>query len=206
MKLSEAGEARVRGYLFVLGRSLRSFLPREVAADALREIESHIRERLDQAEAMPNERDAVERVLGQLGSPLSVAQAYSAEITVDEALTTGRLAAIGRALWQLATTSVDGFFAALGLFAGYAAGAALLLLAVLKPIFPANVGLFVRGGVPISFGALFPVPAGSQVQGGLWIVVPCALLGLGILVAMQRASRAFLSRWRSRRTAPAPER
>jgi uncharacterized membrane protein len=218
VKLSEAGEARVRGYLFVLGRALRSFLPREVAADALREIESHIRERVEQVEAMPNEQDALERVLAELGPPLRVAQAYSAEITVDEALTTGRLTAIGRALWQLATTSVNGFFGALGLFAGYTAGVAFLLLAVLKPLFPANVGLFVKDGVPVSFGAIFPVPAGSEVRGGLWIVVPCALIGLGILVAMQRASRAFLARWRARRQAsdalslaqraagPAPER
>ena len=48
MKISEVGESRVRGYLFVLERSLRTFLPREVVADAAREVESHIRERLDQ--------------------------------------------------------------------------------------------------------------------------------------------------------------
>ncbi len=48
MKLSGVGESRVRGYLYVLERSLRTFLPREVVADAVREVESHIRERLDQ--------------------------------------------------------------------------------------------------------------------------------------------------------------
>ena len=46
MKISEVGESRVRGYLFVLERSLRTFLPREVVADAAREVESHIRERI----------------------------------------------------------------------------------------------------------------------------------------------------------------
>jgi len=47
MRLSEGGETRVQGYLFVLGQSLRSFLLQAVVADALQELESHIRERID---------------------------------------------------------------------------------------------------------------------------------------------------------------
>jgi hypothetical protein len=33
MNLTEIAESRIRGYLFILGQSLRSFLPREVATD-----------------------------------------------------------------------------------------------------------------------------------------------------------------------------
>jgi len=40
--LTETGEARVNGYLFVLERSLKTFLPADVARDAVREIESHV--------------------------------------------------------------------------------------------------------------------------------------------------------------------
>ena len=46
MNLSQAGESRVNGYLFVLERSLKSFLPTDVVRDATREIESHVRERV----------------------------------------------------------------------------------------------------------------------------------------------------------------
>src|SRR5262249_44066934 len=46
MVLSDTGEARVHGYLFVLERSLKTFLPTEVVRDAVREIESHLRERI----------------------------------------------------------------------------------------------------------------------------------------------------------------
>jgi hypothetical protein len=91
MNLSDVGEGRLRGYLFILGRSLRSFLPPETARDALREIEGHIRERLDRAEPGEGEAQTVERVLAELGPPLRVAQAYSTELTVDEAVATGRL-------------------------------------------------------------------------------------------------------------------
>jgi hypothetical protein len=48
----------------------------------------------------------------------------------------------------------------------YIIGAAFILTAALKPIFPANVGLFVVDGIPRAFGAQFPVPAGAEVWGG----------------------------------------
>jgi len=201
MKLSEVGEARVRGYLFVLGRSLRSFLPRDVAKDALQEIESHILERVAQLESRPDERTAVEQVLTELGPPLRVAQAYSTEMAVDEALATGRTGAIARALWHLATTTAGGFLATLGLFVGYVSGAAFLALAVLKPIFPENVGLFVENGVPRSLGALFPVPAGTEVWGGYWVIPFTVAIGLFILAGTHRAARRFLSWWRERKVA-----
>src|SRR5512146_122392 len=60
MQLTEIGESRIRGYLFVLGRSLRSFLPPEVAEDAVREVESHIRERIEQVEARDVARSPAE--------------------------------------------------------------------------------------------------------------------------------------------------
>jgi uncharacterized membrane protein len=199
MKLGKTGEARVRGYLFVLGRSLKTFLPPDVAADSLREIESHIRERLAQAEAIPDEASAVESVLTELGPPLRVAQAYSAEMTVDEAVTTGRVGATARALWALATTNLGAFFAALGLFTGYVGGAAFIVTAALKPIVPGNVGLFVVDGVPHSFGAQFPAPVGAEVWGGYWVIPICLALGLAILVITHRCARRFLAWW-GRRT------
>src|SRR4029079_8732320 len=98
MTLADTGQSRIRGYLFVLERSLRSFLPPAVAADAVREVESHILDRLEQMPASPDERAAIEQVLTELGPPLRVAQAYSMEMTMDEAVTTGRLGAIARGL------------------------------------------------------------------------------------------------------------
>jgi hypothetical protein len=199
MKLSEVGDARVRGYLFVLGQSLGTFLPRDVARDALQEIESHIRERLESAQPQPDERGAVERVLQELGPPLRVAQVYSAELTVEEALTTGHAVPTLRALWHLATTTAGGFAAAFLLFVGYTLGIAFISVAMLKPVFPNNVGLFVVDGVPHSFGANFGAPAGAEVLGGYWVIPICLGVGLALLVATHRGARRFLSWWRGRR-------
>jgi hypothetical protein len=91
MTLSDTGEARVRGYLYVLERSLRSSLPPAVVTDAVREVESHIRERVAETEPLPDERAAVERLLAALGTPTRVARGYSLELSVEEALTTGRV-------------------------------------------------------------------------------------------------------------------
>ena len=109
MNLTETGESRINGYLFVLERSLKTFLPSDVVRDAVREIESHLRERVLSADGAPNERDALEKILAELGPPLRVAQAYSAERTIDEAVTTGRIVPMARAVWHLATTTLVGF-------------------------------------------------------------------------------------------------
>ena len=199
MHISETGEARVNGYLFVLERSLKTFLPPDVVRDAVREIESHLRERVAAADAAPNEREALERILTELGPPLRVAQAYSSERTIDEAVATGRFVAIMRAVGHLAATTVTGFFTAVGLLIGYLTAFCFFAIAVLKPIFPSNVGVQFIHGFPIGLSAHFPVSADTDLRGGYWII-PCALfIGLGIFVGTHRGARRYLSWWRQRR-------
>ena len=201
MNLSQGGESRVNGYLFVLERSLKSFLPIDIVRDATREIESHVRERVAAHDGSPNEREALEKILAELGPPLRVAQAYSSERIVDEAVTTGRVVPIARALWHLAVTTLSGFFAALGLFAAYLAGVSFIIVAALKPFFPDNVGVHVtKNGWPIVIGAVWPAPV-QPVRGGYWIIPIFLVLGFGILVLTHRGARAFLGWWRRRRVA-----
>lgn len=201
MKLSEAGEARVRGYLFVLHRSLASFMPADTARDSIREVESHIRERAAQVDGMVDEKAALEKILAHLGSPMKVAQAYAAEITFEEAVATGRPLPVFRALW-MASTTMRGFFIALALLVGYTLGAGLLAIAALKPIFPQNVGLIHRDGIPIALGAMFPLPPGSEVVGGYGLIPVCLLLGAAALTGTHRMARAFVAWWRIRLKGP----
>jgi uncharacterized membrane protein len=199
VNLTETGESRVNGYLFVLGRSLKTFLPSDVVRDAVREIESHLRERVASADGAPNERAAVEQILAELGPPLRVAQAYSAERTIDEAVTTGRFVPIVRAVWHLAATTVTGFFTALALFIGYITSFAFFAIAVLKPVFPNNVGVQYIRGIPVGLGAHFPLEPGVELHGGYWVVPVALFCGLGIFVGTHRGARRFLSWWRERR-------
>jgi uncharacterized membrane protein len=197
MVLSTTGESRVRGYLYVLERSLRTFLPRETVSDAVREVESHIRDRAASAQPMPNERDALERILDELGAPLQVARAYSDELAVDEAVTTGRLLPVVRAILRVAGTGIAAFFAAIALLIGYSLAIGFAAIGVLKPIFPGNVGLWFHNGFPI-FGAQFPAPEGPGPLGGYWIVPISFALGAAILIVTHRAARSWLQRFRGR--------
>jgi uncharacterized membrane protein len=199
MQLSETGESRVNGYLFVLERSLKTFLPRDVVRDAVREIESHLRERVLAATHSPDEQAALERLLAELGPPLRVAQAYSAERTIDEAVATGRIVPIVRAVGHLASTTIVGFFAALGLLVGYLTAFALLAIAVLKPIFPNNVGVQYIRGFPVGVGAHFPLQPGMELHGGYGVIPVALVCGLAVFVLTQRGARGFLSWWRNRR-------
>jgi uncharacterized membrane protein len=199
MTLSPTGESRINGYLFVLERSLKTFLPSDTARDAVREIESHVRERIAGADAMPNERDALERILADLGSPMRVAQAYSAERTIEEAVTTGRFVPIVRAIWQLAATTVRGFFVGLGLFIGYVTSIAFFALATLKPIFPENVGFQFVNGVPMGMGVHFPRTPDLDLRGGYWVVPVALFCGMGIFIGTHRGARRYLAWWRAKR-------
>ncbi len=204
MKLSDAGQARVRGYLFILHRSLASFMPGEMARESLREVESHILERVARVEDGADEKRTLEQILEQLGPPLKVAQAWAAEITFDEAVATGRISPILRALGY-AAMSVQGFFASLALFVGYVAGFSFVAMALLKPIFPNNVGVHLRDGIPVAFGAIFPVPPGTEVIGG-YVLIPIFLfVGALVLAGTHLAARKFVAWWRGRLRGPVPE-
>ncbi len=95
---------------------------------------------------MPNERDALNRLLAALGSAAPPRRAYSTELAVDEAVTTGQLVAIGRAILSLAFHTTEGFFVGVALLCGYLTSISFLLVAILKPIFPNNVGVFTWNG------------------------------------------------------------
>lgn len=192
MTLSEIGEARVRGYLYVLERSLHSSLPPAVVTDAVREVESHIRDRVAETDSLPDERAALERVLAALGTPTRVARGYSLELSVEEALVTGRLTATLRVIWLMASRTFAGFIAALLLFTGYVAGAGFLFVAVMTTVLPDRFGLSVGHG-GFSFGPFLP-RSGAELHSGWGVVLLCLALGLGFLVITQKGARAWF-RW-----------
>ena len=204
MRLSEPSEARVRGYLYVLKRSLPGWLPTATTADAVREVESHIREKAAGADPLPDERAALERILEHLGSPSRVAAAYATEMAVDEAVATGRILAVARALGRIAASTASGFFVFLALFTGYGAGFSFLLIAAMKPLAPDNVGLIRLDGRFHSFGINFGLPPGTTVEGGYWIIPISIVLGITLLVVTHRAARRVLRRWQARRGVTAP--
>jgi uncharacterized membrane protein len=204
VELSETGLSRLNGYLFVLRRSLEPSLPRDVADDAVREIESHLRDRIAAAPPAADERRALEGILMRLGTPARVAQAYRVERAVDEALLSGRVLSMLRAVWHVARTGLQGFLAGFALVSGYAIGTILLVLAVLKPVFPDNIGFWVSDvsfvkGFDISWrGGIGPGVRNEHLVGGYWFIPIALVAGVALLVLMRRGLRSYLRWARSR--------
>ena len=204
MNLSDAGESRIRGYLFMLESSLRTFMKRELVEDAVREVESHIRDRVREIEPMPNERDALNRLLENIGSPHRLARAYSAEMAVDEAVASGRIGSIARALLAVAATTAEGFAAALAIVIGYLVSVAFVLIAIAKPIFPDNVGVRWRNGEFQGAGWELSIDPGTVVTHGWWLALVSLTAGALLLRATHRGARRYLRRVSARRQARAP--
>jgi uncharacterized membrane protein len=199
MQLSDAGEARIRGYLFMLDRSLRTFLRREVATDAVREVESHIRERVRETSPTPNERDALNRLLESLGPPHRLARAWSAELAVDEAVSTGRAVAIVRAVLALALQTAEGFVAGLFLLMGYLLAVAALIVCAARPFFPNHVGIVTVDGRFHGAGFELSLPPGAVLSHGWELAIGCGVFGVILLVVTHLAARAYVRRVRARR-------
>ena len=109
--------------------------------------------------------------------------------------------AVLSALWHVGARTLVGFCVALGVSVGYTAGWAFLIVAMMKPIFPRNVGLWAdeATGVPYRLGMQFPAPAGEHDIAGYWIIPICLVVGILIVRSTHRWARRFLSRWRERR-------
>ena len=179
-------------------RSLSAFLPRDTVRDAVAEIESHLRERIAGADASPNERVALEQILAALGPPLRVAQAYPRSGRLTRRSRPAGLSPCCARSRHMAVSTVSGFVVGLLVLVGYTVSAGFVIVAVMKPIFPANVGLHTVNGWPVALGAQFPAPT-EPVGGGYWIIPIALTLGLGAFVITQKAARAFVARWRTRR-------
>ena len=205
MILSEAGQTRLRGYVWLLDRALRTRLPQGAARQALKEIEGHLHARIAETDDGGNEALALERILAELGAPLRVAHAYSADRNLDDAVRTGRLLPILRSIADAAFATVFGFIAAIAIFTGYVSGVAFLIIGLAKPIFPNNVGFWrLPGpiGIPASIG--FKWNTTETPAGGNWVILVGVVAGLALLALTHWSARAFLRWYRARRTPQFP--
>lgn len=201
MKLSDDGEGRIRGYLYLLMQSLGSLLGAEVARDCVREVESHIRDRYAEKLALsaePAERELLDAVLSGLGPPLELAKIYSAELAIDEALETGGLRAILKAVGRGARVTVGSSAPAIAVFLGYGVALAFFLVVVAKIFFPDSVGLLIRGGWPVAYGLFVNVPDDARVAGGYWNIPISLVLGAIAFALTHRMAKRWLQRLRQR--------
>ncbi|HWW62157.1 MAG TPA: hypothetical protein VN181_12375 [Thermoanaerobaculia bacterium] len=149
------------------------------AEDIVAEIRGHVHD------AGPD----VQATLARLGTPSELAALYATERSNSPAL-------LFRSLFRFATVSIGGFFALLGLAAGYVLAISFFLAAIIKPFAQHRTGVWrlADGEISLRLGLLSAPPAGSEELLGWWIVPIGLLAGALVLWLTPR-----FGRWATRR-------
>jgi len=164
--------------------------------EIVREIAAHIRDSADEY------GDDASSVIARLGPAEELAAEYRDGLLIRRASRSISPITLLRASARLATKGISGvvvFF--VGMF-GYLIGGGLVLSALLKPVFPANTGVWFQDGRMISSGTqLFPPPPPAHEVLGMWYVPLMLVLGsLTLLVTSTiiRISLRVSKRWQLR--------
>jgi len=132
--------------------------------EIVREITAHIRDSAEESGV------SVETILARLGSAEELAAQYRDGVLIRQASRSISPVTLMRGALRLATKGVSGvlvFF--VGMF-GYIMGGGMVLSGMIKPIFPAHTGMWLRDGHMIAFGTQFPrVPPAQEVL-GVWYI------------------------------------
>jgi len=132
-------DAQINDFLSGLGKSLSGMTISE-REDIVEEIRMHVRERLGESQAN------VESILAGLGPADELAEQYRTGLLVQRAQKSISPLVILRAALRWATTGVEGFLVFCVALVGYVTDGSFLLLALMKPFFPENAGLWVGPG------------------------------------------------------------
>jgi hypothetical protein len=146
--------------------------------EIVREISAHIRDSAEQHGA------SVADALARLGPAEALAAQYRDGLLIRRASRSISPLLLLNAALRLATKGMSGvvvFFC--GIF-GYAIGGGFVLTGLMKPIFPANTGLWIRDGMLDRSGTLFPPPGppAHEVLGMWYIPIALTLGSLTLLL------------------------
>lgn len=172
-------------------------LPESEITDILNELRGHIMERAGETNA-----EMVGSALQSLGSPQQIAALYVAENLALQAESERSPWTVLRTLFYWATLSVQGFAVFAICLIGYAFGACFFLTALMKPIHPQGVGLWVSNDphqYSLHVGGFHGPPGQEREILGWWMVpVGCSLGGGTLLITTHFALWALRKLRRSR--------
>jgi hypothetical protein len=174
-------------------RTALAGLPAPEVEEILREFRSHILER----EAA--RQSSVQRIFGELGSPEDIAALYRTDAIVARARLTFSPLLMLKAASRVATKSFLGFVSLMIALFGYLTGAAFLWCAVMKPIWPQRIGLWVTDH-RFSMGDMVDRGAHAQELLGWWIIPVGFVCGVVIILLT-----TLLLRWLLRFALPPRE-
>ena len=137
--------------------------------EIVREISAHIRDSAEEQGA------SVPDVLARLGPAETLAAQYRDGLLIRRASRSISPLVLLNAALRLATKGISGVVVFFCGIIGYAIGGGFVLSGLLKPIFPANTGVWIKDGMLDQSGTLFPAPGPPAHEVlGMWYI-PIAL-------------------------------
>jgi uncharacterized membrane protein len=157
----------IESYFAALSNQLAD-LPQPKRDEVVRELRAHVFDRLEQI-TVPSDDDC-RAVLKAMGTPEEISRQYRVELLLSRSAWRISPWKMLRTLFRWTLTGIQGYIVFVVALMGYTLGAAFYITALLKPLFPHNVGIFVsEEGVNI---ARFPVPPpGVEVLGPYYIPI-----------------------------------
>ncbi len=189
MNLPKEQESQIDAYLGKLRQALPQ-MPVAEREEIVREISVHIRECAEQ-------NSDVDTILQRLGPAENLASQYGRELMIQSASRSLSPLLILRATFYLAMRGVEGLLLFLVALFGYTLGGGLVITAILKPILPREVGLWV-GPHLFNFGLHSPAPSADREILGWWYIPVALFLGSFFLLLTTLAIRKFLKRSKQR--------
>ena len=188
-------EMQIDSYLTALRTHLGPLTIAE-REEIVREIAAHVRDSAEETGA------SVETVLARLGPAEELAAQYRDGFLIRQASRSISPVKLLRATLRLATKGVSGVVVFFLAIFGYLMGGGLVLTGLIKPIFPANTGVWFNDERFVSSGTLFPAPAppAHEVLGMWYIPLALTVGSLALLFTTWaiRTSLRISQRWQAR--------
>ncbi|HEY1938608.1 MAG TPA: hypothetical protein VGJ33_11790 [Candidatus Angelobacter sp.] len=157
----------IESYFAALETQL-SDLPRPRREEVLRELRAHVLDRLEQV-TVPSTDDC-RTVLKAMGTPEEIGRQYRLELLLNKSAWKISPWKMLRTLFRWTLTGIQGYIVFVIAMLGYTTAACFYVTALMKPLFPHNVGLFVSEHCINLAG--FPIqPSGVEMLGPYYIPV-----------------------------------
>jgi hypothetical protein len=182
----------VESYFDALATQLAD-LPQPKRDEVLRELRAHVADRLEQI-AVPTTDDC-RTVLAAMGTPVEIARQYRLELLLNRSAWKISPWRLLRTLFRWTLTGIQGYIVFVVALMGYTVGLCLYASALLKPLFPQNVGFFVsEQGVNL---ARFPEPPPGVEMLGPYFIPVAVVLGFLCMLVTTLAIRYVVRRFGS---------
>lgn len=187
-----AAESLWTSYFAAVDRALR-FADRDDARELRSELEAHLTDSFNATDAARSTVARLEEAIARLGHPTDYLRPFLADGLLDRGTRRFRPVSLMRGLYHTLWLGSGRAAVALAFALGYLLLAVFLVMALLKPIWSRNVGLFRSTDGNISFGILSSADGAQELLG--WWIMPIALGVCAILYwALNRALRAVRRR------------